>query len=142
MNKDNLRKKFEADAKELGFDLTRTEFNLNVEPWDDYIEDDTGHRYGGFIAGYQAAHAESAAKIESLQETIVSLEQKLVEAEKDVIRMDFLDSIDGALIHEGFGEYNYYFYDYDTRNNPEFNFYIEYKARVIVDQAIENKEVL
>jgi len=63
----NDREKFEADAKELGFDLTRTEFNPNVEPWDDYIEDDTGHRYGGFIAGYQAATAESAARIAELE---------------------------------------------------------------------------
>lgn len=46
-----LRAAFEADAESLGFDLTRVD-NPNVEPWDDYDDSATGHRWGGWIAAH------------------------------------------------------------------------------------------
>ena len=39
---------FEADAELMGFDLTRCE-NIGVEPWADYANSDTGHRWGGWL---------------------------------------------------------------------------------------------
>lgn len=43
------RKLFEADAAPYGFNLTRYDFK-GVEPWSDYASDDTGHRWGGWLA--------------------------------------------------------------------------------------------
>jgi hypothetical protein len=43
------RERFEADAEPMGFDLTRVD-NIGVEPWSDYADSDTGHRWGGWQA--------------------------------------------------------------------------------------------
>jgi hypothetical protein len=46
----SLRAAFEADAAPLGFDLRRVEHPLTVEPWDDYADAATGHRWAGWLA--------------------------------------------------------------------------------------------
>lgn len=43
------RKLFEADAEQYGFDLTRRECAA-PEPWSEYASDETGHRWGGWLA--------------------------------------------------------------------------------------------
>ncbi len=48
-DRESERPAFEADAEPLGFDLTRIA-NPNVEPWDDYLEMETGMRWGGWLA--------------------------------------------------------------------------------------------
>lgn len=48
-DRESERPAFEADAAPLGFDLLRTA-NPNVEPWDDYLEMETGMRWGGWLA--------------------------------------------------------------------------------------------
>lgn len=40
---------FEADAKEYGFDLTRFQCAA-PEPWSEYADPATGHRWGGWLA--------------------------------------------------------------------------------------------
>lgn len=45
-----IRQQFEEDAAALGFDLTRTERNVGGEPWSDYVDQQTGHRWGGWLA--------------------------------------------------------------------------------------------
>ena len=51
------RKTFEQDAGALGFSTVRL-VNCNPEPWDDYLEHNTGHRWGGWLA---RAHAQPSA---------------------------------------------------------------------------------
>lgn len=43
------RKKFEADAMPYGFSLERAT-NLTGEPWCDYEDGPTGHRWAGWLA--------------------------------------------------------------------------------------------
>lgn len=43
------RRHFEADAAPYGFDLTRDN-NTTGEPWCDYRDHDTGHRWAGWLA--------------------------------------------------------------------------------------------
>lgn len=40
---------FEADAEHYGFDLTRHQC-VAQEPWSEYADMDTGHRWGGWLA--------------------------------------------------------------------------------------------
>lgn len=54
-----LRAAFEVDAETLGFDLTRAH-NPNVEPWDDYVDQQTGHRWGGWIAAHDMIRRDAA----------------------------------------------------------------------------------
>lgn len=56
------RKLFEADAEPMDFDLERVPHNPNVEPWDDYFDKDTGHRWGGWL-GRAALRASTPAEI-------------------------------------------------------------------------------
>ena len=49
------RADFEADAKALGFDITRHHIQHVVEPWTEYADLNTGMRWGGWIAGRAAA---------------------------------------------------------------------------------------
>ena len=43
------RKLFEADAEQYGFDLTRHQCAA-PEPWSEYADQATGHRWGGWLA--------------------------------------------------------------------------------------------
>jgi hypothetical protein len=43
------RQLFEDDAQQYGFDLSKVK-NLCGEPWADYADDDTGHRWAGWLA--------------------------------------------------------------------------------------------
>lgn len=52
-NTEAERKAFEQDAEALGFSTVRL-VNQNPEPWDDYLEHNTGHRWGGWLAHAQA----------------------------------------------------------------------------------------
>lgn len=44
------RERFEADAGPYGFDLTRCELSLSGEPWTEYRDSGTGHRWAGWLA--------------------------------------------------------------------------------------------
>lgn len=44
------RRRFEEDAAPYGFDLTRTGDKSSVEPWAEYQDDATGHRWAGWLA--------------------------------------------------------------------------------------------
>lgn len=50
MSEAEEREAFEADAGPLGFDLTREERSLSGEPWTDYRNPETGHRWAGWLA--------------------------------------------------------------------------------------------
>lgn len=47
--KDIERELFELDAGALGFDLTRAECSA-LEPWSEYADQATGHRWAGWLA--------------------------------------------------------------------------------------------
>jgi hypothetical protein len=46
---DETRKAFEADAAPIGFDLTRQSIAV-PEPWAEYANENTGHRWAGWLA--------------------------------------------------------------------------------------------
>ena len=49
--RDVQRVHFEADAAPMGFDLTRSRAGqISAEPWAEYADDATGHRWGGWLA--------------------------------------------------------------------------------------------
>lgn len=52
------RRHFEADAAPYGFDLTRDN-NTTGEPWCDYRDHDTGHRWAGWLASREPHHVPS-----------------------------------------------------------------------------------
>ena len=54
------RQAFERDAEPMGFDLTRHECAA-PEPWSEYKDADTGHRWGGWLARAASMQAESPA---------------------------------------------------------------------------------
>ena len=58
MTTDKMRAEFEADAGPMGFDLRRQSIAVS-EPWAEYVDLDTGHRW----AGWQAAIVRAAAAI-------------------------------------------------------------------------------
>lgn len=64
------RAQFEADAEPMGFDLTRQ--NLPVpEPWSEYADENTGHRWAGWQAARRADEAlllEAMKALESCDE--------------------------------------------------------------------------
>jgi len=43
------REKFESDARPYGFDLTRFDC-ISDEPWSEYVDSETGHRWAGWLA--------------------------------------------------------------------------------------------
>ncbi len=47
--RDNERCAFELDAKQYGFDLTRYHCAA-PEPWSEYKNEETGHRWAGWLA--------------------------------------------------------------------------------------------
>ena len=47
------RARFEADAEPYGFDLTRYK-SFVPEPWAEYADPATGHRWGGWLAAIGA----------------------------------------------------------------------------------------
>lgn len=51
------RAMFEADAEPYGFDLARHKCAA-PEPWAEYADDATGHRWGGWLAATAAQSAE------------------------------------------------------------------------------------
>lgn len=60
------REAFEKDAEPMGFDLTRFECAA-PEPWSEYADSDTGHRWGGWLArstlsGQTAESGEAVAR--------------------------------------------------------------------------------
>lgn len=59
MSEDKERAAFEADAEPMGFDLTRMKCAV-PEPWSEYLDDATGHRWAGWLAG-RASLAQQAA---------------------------------------------------------------------------------
>lgn len=46
------RDAFEADAGPYGFDLTRHDCAA-PEPWAEYLDDATGHRWAGWLAAFE-----------------------------------------------------------------------------------------
>lgn len=46
----STRAEFEADAEALDFDLTRRINPVAPEPWMEYLNPDTGHRWAGWLA--------------------------------------------------------------------------------------------
>ena len=54
------REAFEADAAAYGFDLTRFECAA-PEPWSEYKDEATGHRWAGWQAARAAALEEAAS---------------------------------------------------------------------------------
>ena len=62
MTTEAQRDAFEADAAPMGFDLTRQSIAV-PEPWAEYVDSDTGHRW----AGWQAA---TLAERERLKPTV------------------------------------------------------------------------
>lgn len=48
--KELLRLSFERDAIVLGFDVTRLYIDTIVEPWSEYVDSATGHRWAGWLA--------------------------------------------------------------------------------------------
>lgn len=63
---DNLRAVFEEQAEPMGFDLTRIKLAV-PEPWAEYKDDDTGHRWGGFLAGVEWAQRQARASLAPVQ---------------------------------------------------------------------------
>ncbi len=53
---------FERDAEPMGFDLRRHECMV-PEPWSEYRDINTGHRWGGYLAATHAATARESALI-------------------------------------------------------------------------------
>jgi hypothetical protein len=50
------RQQFEADAAPMGFDLIRQSIAV-PEPWAEYADENTGHRWGGWLAAFDRARA-------------------------------------------------------------------------------------
>lgn len=48
--RDYQREVFEVDAKAAGFDITRAPKRTMMQPFDEYVSDETGHRWGGWLA--------------------------------------------------------------------------------------------
>lgn len=76
------RAAFEKDAAALGFNLARSELSaLCPEPWSEYVALDTGHRWGGWIAGRESAlqsiAADRAARGEVLNEGTIAIARSL-----------------------------------------------------------------
>jgi len=61
MTTDKIRAEFEADAGPMGFDLRRQSIAV-PEPWAEYVDLDTGHRWAGWQAA-TLAERERAAKM-------------------------------------------------------------------------------
>lgn len=61
MTTEAMRAKFEADAGPMGFDLRRQSVAV-PEPWAEYVNVDTGHRWAGWQAA-TLAERERAAKV-------------------------------------------------------------------------------
>ena len=57
---EEARAAFEADAKKYGFDLMRYRCAA-PEPWSQYANEATGHRWGGWLAAIAAMGAPSNA---------------------------------------------------------------------------------
>ena len=53
---------FEHDAEPMGFDLRRHEC-MAPEPWSEYRDINTGHRWGGYLAATHAATARESALV-------------------------------------------------------------------------------
>ena len=49
----NIRAAFEADAGPYGFNLARQE-SISSEPWSEYKDPDTGHRWAGWLAAFDS----------------------------------------------------------------------------------------
>lgn len=62
-----LRKAFEEDAEPYGFSITRRSCAA-PEPWSEYEDGETGHRWGGFLAGVEYETDEEAAKCDAYSE--------------------------------------------------------------------------
>jgi len=54
MDEKAMRDRFEAECVAMGFDVTRQSLAV-PEPWAEYVCEDTGHRWGGYLSGYDAA---------------------------------------------------------------------------------------
>lgn len=52
--KERQRVLFEQDAIVLDFDLSRVYIDALVEPWCEYSDDATGHRWAGWLAACEA----------------------------------------------------------------------------------------
>jgi hypothetical protein len=67
------RLQFEADAAPMGFDLTRQSIAV-PEPWAEYADESTGHRWGGWLAAFdRAAIADVPAVPTDLHAAIMNL---------------------------------------------------------------------
>lgn len=80
MTTEAMRAAFEADAGPMGFDLRRQSIAV-PEPWAEYVDLDTGHRW----AGWQAATLAERNRCALACEALLELDEAAKSAEK--IRM-------------------------------------------------------
>lgn len=59
------RAAFEADAEPMGFDLTRQSIAV-PEPWAQYVDPATGHRWAGWLAATEIERERCARVCESI----------------------------------------------------------------------------
>ena len=85
-----VRVAFEHDAEPMGFDIRRYECAA-PEPWPEYLDVSTGHRWGGYLAAVHAATTREAALIADYQRLMdkhnaLHVNAKTVRDERDQLR--------------------------------------------------------
>ena len=68
MTQEQERVAFEADAAPMGFDLTRQSIAVS-EPWTEYADENTGHRWAGWQARAALDEALLRQAMEALEQT-------------------------------------------------------------------------
>lgn len=74
------RERFEADAGPYGFDLTRCELSLSGEPWTEYRDSGTGHRWAGWLAARNPHQVPAALSSQSTPQPLESYALQLLVA--------------------------------------------------------------
>ena len=93
---------FEHDAEPMGFDLRRHEC-MAPEPWSEYRDINTGHRWGGYLAATHAATARESALVAERDALRAATKQfyNLTIADPDVLIRAFTESKREAIIEAG-----------------------------------------
>lgn len=100
------RAEFEADAEPMGFDLTRISLPV-PEPWSEYADENTGHRWGGWLAATQRQQ-ERIAYVEKVADDAIELGNQqairiaALEAQVQALSLD-AGRLDWIAMHGGFG---------------------------------------
>lgn len=90
---DQMRKEFEYDAERYGFDITRSGWATS-EPWSEYVNLETGHRWAGWRATCESKQKEIDdldAFNEDYKRTIQKLEAQLREQHQN--QLDLMERI-------------------------------------------------